>query len=121
MIKKHHKLMWSFSKSFIQSLKRPIFIYLTSLSFTSMLVFSFLFYIFERDSNSSVSSMFDSLYYTVTVMTGVGLGDIFPKTNLGRGLSMIMMLSGTVLFVSFTGVLAASILNVEADHSEKIQ
>ncbi|OYZ15125.1 MAG: hypothetical protein B7Y39_16630 [Bdellovibrio sp. 28-41-41] len=52
----------------------------------------------------------------MTVTTGVGLGDISPKTTPGKALSMVMMLSGTVIFVCFTAVLAASILAIEAEH-----
>lgn len=116
MIEKHHKFMWDFSRSFLQSLKRPVFIYLTTLALTAQLFFAFLFYMAESESNSSILTFFDSLYYTVTVMTGVGLGDIYPHTVWGKAISIVMMLSGTVIFVTFTGVLAASILEIESEH-----
>jgi voltage-gated potassium channel len=116
MLKAHHHFMWNFTRSFIKSLKRPVFVYLITLSFTLQILFSALFFHFEQESNVDVGSFFDSLYYTVSVMTGVGLGDIHPVTFLGKVVSMMMMLAGTAIFVSFTGVLAASILQIETEH-----
>lgn len=108
--------MWAFTRSFILSLRRPVFIYLTSLALTLQMVFASVFYWVEYGFNKSIETFFDSLYYTITVMTGVGLGDIYPVTTLGRIVSMVMMLSGTGIFVCFTGVLAASILQIESEH-----
>ncbi len=121
MLKGHHKLMWSFTRSFIKSFKRPVFIYLASLAVTAQIFFAAMFYIIEKNANPAVATFFDSLYFTVTVTTGVGLGDIFPRTTPGKALSMVMMLSGTVIFVCFTAVLAASILAIEAEHLKEKQ
>ena len=117
----HHKLMWSFTRSFIKSFKRPVFIYLASLAVTAQIFFAAMFYIIEKNFNPAVATFFDALYFTVTVTTGVGLGDIFPRTMPGKALSMVMMLSGTVIFVCFTAVLAASILAIEAEHLKEKQ
>ena len=70
----------------------------------------------EQGINPSVLSFFDAFYYTVTIMTGVGLGDIYPHTTYGKAISIVMMLSGTVIFVCFTAVLAALILAIESEH-----
>lgn len=116
MLKKHHRLMWGFTRSALKSFKRPVFAYLVTLVMTAQLGFALVFYYVEFGINPSINSFFDSLYYTVTLMTGVGLGDIHPVTTWGRVVSMIMMLSGTAIFVTFTAVLAASILQAEAEH-----
>jgi voltage-gated potassium channel len=88
-------------------------IYLTSLSFTVMGLYSAAFYMAEGDLNPNLHTYFESLYFTVTVMTGVGLGDITPVTIMGRIISMVMMLSGTAIFVCFTATLSASIMDIE--------
>jgi hypothetical protein len=116
MIKSHHQLMWSFTKSFLLSLRRPVFIYLSSLAVTAQLFFAGVFYWVEVGPSPHIHTLFDAFYYTVTVMTGVGLGDISPATAAGRWVSIFMMLSGTVIFVCFTGTLAASILEIESEH-----
>lgn len=112
-------MMWTFTRSLLSGLRRPVFIYLISLSFSMMLFFSFAMYFVEKIYNPGMATYFDTLYYTVTVMTGVGLGDLAPVTVMGKVLSMVMMLSGTGIFVCFTAVLAASILEIELNQYSK--
>lgn len=95
------------------SFRRPVMIYLTSLSFTVMGLYSAAFYMAEGEVNPRIHGYFESLYFTVTVMTGVGLGDIAPVTMTGQTIAMVMMLSGTAIFVCFTATLSASILDIE--------
>lgn len=108
--------MMSFTRSLLLSLRRPVMIYLTSLSFTLITVFSAAFYLAEHETNEKVASFFESLYFTTTVMTGVGLGDIVPVTMIGRMIAMAMMLAGTAIFVAFTATLSALILDIELQH-----
>lgn len=105
--------MWSFTRSVVVGLARPVMVYLTSLSFTMILFFSGVIFFFENGANEKIDGSLNALYYTVTVMTSVGLGDISPVTPAGKIVSMVMMLAGTALFASFTAVLAASIMDIE--------
>jgi len=105
--------MLSFTKRVFLSFRRPVFVYLATLSITVQLCFAGLFYAAEKGFNQAVPTFFDAFYYTVTIMTGVGLGDIHPTTLVGKAISIVMMLSGTVLFVCFAGVLTASIMQLE--------
>jgi len=115
-LKKHHDFMWSFTKSFLFSLKRPVFAYLLTLSTSIILLCSGLIYYFEAGQNPRLETPFDGLYYSVTVMTGVGFGDIAPITTAGRILTIGMMLLGTAIFVCYTAVLSVSILEIEMSH-----
>lgn len=119
MLRTHHKLMLDFTKSVIRSFKRPVFIYLVTLAATVQVFFAVVFFQIESGNNPAVNTFFDALYFTVTLMTGVGLGDIHAVTTLGKALSMVMMLSGTVIFITFTAVVAASILEIESEHLKK--
>ncbi len=118
-IRKHHRFMLSYTGSLVRALWRPVFTYLLTLSFTVMLICSFGIFYFEEATNGNINSFFDAAYYTVTVMTGVGLGDIAPVTTGGRALSMAMMLLGTAIFVSFTAVLSVTIMEIEVLHQEE--
>jgi voltage-gated potassium channel len=49
------------------------------------------------DSFSEALGRTDSLYFTVTVFTTVGFGDITPRSELARILTMIQMITGLVV------------------------
>ena len=100
----------------MKGLFRPVFAYLVTLSLTVIACCSVGIYYLERHTNPGIASILDAAYYSVTIMTSVGLGDIVPMTIGGRILSMMMMLLGTGIFVSFTAVLSAVILEIELDH-----
>lgn len=105
--------MVSYSQLLIRGLKKPVFVYLTTLSFTAILLCSFGIFFFESGHNPKIEGLFNSLYYSVTVVTGVGLGDIAPVTVAGKILSMAMMLLGTAIFVCFTASLASVLIDME--------
>jgi voltage-gated potassium channel Kch len=52
-------------------------------------------------------------------MTSVGYGDITPQTQLGKITAMAMMLLGTFIFVSFTGVIASTVIEAELEAKQK--
>ncbi len=107
--------MMGYTRKFLISLKRPVMIYMVTLSITAQLFFAAVFYWAEVDYNSKLVTFFDSLYFTVTLMTSVGLGDIVPVTFFGRVLSIVMMLAGTAIYVCFTAVLAAMIMETDPE------
>ena len=53
-------------------------------------------------------------------MTTVGFGDLVPRTDAGRVVAMLMMLSGTMIFVSFTAVVSSVILELELEHKKHL-
>jgi len=116
MIKKvrsHHNFMYSYLHEFIVSFKRPAMVFILFLIVTIVAISASLILNFEGPSNQNINSYFDAVYFTVTIITGVGLGDIAPITIYGRIISMVVMLAGTSLFVVATAVIASSIFNIE--------
>jgi voltage-gated potassium channel len=61
----------------------------------------------QPDAFTEALSRTDSLYFTVTVFATVGFGDIAPKTELARVVTMIQMLLGVVV----VGLIAKIFLN----------
>lgn len=46
-------------------------------------------------------SLLDSLYFSVVVLTTVGLGDFAPETNEGKAFTIIYLISGVGLMMAF--------------------
>jgi hypothetical protein len=112
-IKKHHDFMWGYTLSLLRGLSRPAFVFLAFISGSIILVTSFGFHHFNPQENLGVSDYVDVLYFVVTTITGVGFGDITPKTHVAKLVTMGLMLVGTALYVCFTATLATLILDVE--------
>lgn len=122
MIKKvrsHHKFMLSYLLALAKILIRPAMIFLFFLSTTLTTICSMIFHYFESLVNPKITQLFDSFYYIVTIVTGVGLGDIVPYTTEGRIISMIVMIIGTGIYISLMAVVATSILTIEQSNSLK--
>jgi voltage-gated potassium channel len=65
-----------------------------------LLVFASTFYVLERASAANFSQPLTrtgSLYFTVTVFSTVGFGDITPKSELARSLLTLQMLGDLVV------------------------
>ncbi|WP_066423844.1 ion transporter [Anabaena sp. 4-3] len=65
--------------------------------FAIIFVFSGLIYQVEHPVNSLYKTFFDAFYYSVVTMTTVGFGDVTPISELGRLLTVLMILTGVTL------------------------
>ena len=75
--------------------------------------------VFERNTpDATITSLPDGLWWAVTTITTVGYGDTFPRTSIGRGIGVALMLLGVALFGLITANLAA--LFVEEQESETL-
>jgi polar amino acid transport system substrate-binding protein len=61
----------------------------------------------RSDSQSSVTSWYEGVYWAVVTMTTVGYGDKTPKTYLGRALAVVWMVASLVLVSLLTTNLVA--------------
>ena len=103
----------------MSSFQRPAFLFLMAATLSLMGTAAVIFYFIEIGHNPGITDLFESLYFVVTTMTGVGFGDIVPKTFLGKIFSMCLMLLGTALFVTFTAFLSTLLIEAEIDFAEK--
>ncbi|BAW95456.1 ion transport protein [[Synechococcus] sp. NIES-970] len=66
--------------------------------FTIVFVYSGLIYQVEHDVNSAVFGNFlDALYFAVVTMTTVGFGDKTPISDLGKIVTLVMILTGIIV------------------------
>ena len=66
--------------------------------FTIIFVYSGLIYQVEHPVNSEVFTTFvDAMYFAIVTMTTVGFGDVTPISEMGRLLTVLMILTGVAL------------------------
>ncbi len=93
---------------------------------TALLLFmSVLMWLCERRKNPSEfggrgwRGIGSSIWWSAVTMTGVGYGDLAPKTTIGRGLAVFWMFASLLLIAGFTASMA-SILTTELLSTESI-
>ena len=52
-------------------------------------------------------SILDALYFSVTTLTTVGLGDFTPQTGIGKAFTIIYVLAGVGLILAFANAVLA--------------
>ena len=72
-------------------------------SIISLLVFIFfitaIVYVLEERINPEITTYMDALYFTVATLTTTGFGDITLHDDMGRVLSVVIMVFGVALFL----------------------
>lgn len=86
------------------------FISLTILGNLTIGLFAFVFYRMEGELNHDMGSYMDALWWSFSTATTVGYGDIIPLTDAGKVLGIILMLTGTALFATYTALFAHAII-----------
>ena len=61
----------------------------------------------ETAPDSKILTGGDALWWTLTTITTVGYGDLYPVTPAGRVVASILMIGGVGLFGSFTALVAS--------------
>jgi voltage-gated potassium channel len=75
---------------------------------------------FERDMpGGNIHSYPDALWWAVTTITTVGYGDRFPISPAGRGVAVVLMVSGIALFGIITASIAAYFVEQKADQQDQ--
>jgi voltage-gated potassium channel len=75
---------------------------------------------FERDMpNGNIHNYPDALWWAVTTITTVGYGDRFPMSAAGRGVAVVLMVSGIALFGIITASIAAYFVEQQADQQDQ--
>ncbi|MCH2108537.1 MAG: ion transporter, partial [Polyangiaceae bacterium] len=79
----------------------------------SVLAGTLLYFIEGSQPGTSFTSIPMSIYYAIVSITTVGFGDITPQTDLGRFLTMVLILSGYAVIAVPTGIVAADLSRAE--------
>lgn len=107
------------TRKIFKAFRHPTFIYLTIIGNGILIVATTTVYFLERNINPEMTSYFDYLWWGVSTTTTIGYGDILPITIPGRIIAMMLMYTGAVLFVTFTGVILTILMKEEVDRELK--
>jgi voltage-gated potassium channel len=65
-------------------------------------------YVLEEHVNPEIETLFDSIYWALITISTVGYGDISPVTDLGRTISMLIIVSGIAMISFATSVIVSA-------------
>jgi len=65
-------------------------------------------YVLEERVNPNIDSLFDATYWALITISTVGYGDISPVTDLGRSISMLVIVSGIAMISFATSVIVSA-------------
>jgi voltage-gated potassium channel len=66
---------------------------------------------FEQDAGGNIEDYEDAFWWAITTITTVGYGDRFPITPEGRGIAVLLMITGISLFSFITANIAAFLVS----------
>ncbi len=107
------KIISSISNNILRLFISPLFLYLTLIGNTIIISFAVVFWQIETPANPKLVSFIDALWWSFATATTVGYGDITPVTTSGKVLGILLMLTGTAIFASYTALFAEAILGFE--------
>ena len=108
------KILRSETRKLIGVFRVPTFLYLTVMGNLLLFVAVTAVYFLEKSApQPQIKTYFDAFWWGVSTITTVAYGDLLPQTIPGRIIGIILMYTGTVLFISFTGVLLTTLMKEE--------
>ena len=63
----------------------------------------------------NINTLFDGLWWSTTTVTGVGYGDLYPVTPLGRMIGIVLEVVGVLSFGLVVGLIANALHRREDD------
>lgn len=82
----------------------------------SVIVFAFIILqaeIYSRRDDIQIKSVFDAVYWLFITIATVGYGDYVPKSDIGKIVAILTVISGVFLFSFFSGSIASYLIDIK--------
>ena len=89
-----------------------------------LLIYTASLSVFDKERHlpgASINSFGKALWWSITTVTTVGYGDVYPVTNTGRVIAVLLMIGGISLVGVVTGALASWIIQRVAEEDAALQ
>src|SRR4051812_17432809 len=93
--------------------REPVFLWLTLLVNSLVLIAAAIVYIIEKDINSGIASFLDCYYWAMATTTTVGYGDVVVISDAGKFVAILLMMIGSLTHVFYTALFAQALLSPE--------
>ena len=95
-----------------------------TLSGVLLLIYTASLAVFDKERyqhGATINSFGKALWWSITTVTTVGYGDVYPVTNTGRVIAVLLMIGGISLVGVVTAALASWIIQTVAEEETEIQ
>lgn len=107
-----HKRIWLLMTA-------PIFIWVTVIFHSLIFACAFLLRYVELEVNPKLESPVNAIYWAFATVTTVGYGDVVPMTDIGKGLAILLMITGSMFAAIYTALFASTLLATELNQVER--
>jgi voltage-gated potassium channel len=98
-------------QNFTSVLSSKKFELLTLLIFVAIIIFvsAVLIYVMEANNpDSSIDTLFEAFYWALVTISTVGYGDLTPISDVGRGVAMLIIISGIAVLSFSTSIVVSA-------------
>jgi len=95
-----------------------------TVSGVSLLIYTASLAVFDKERylpGATINSFGKALWWSITTVTTIGYGDVYPVTNTGRVIAVLLMVGGISLVGVVTAALASWIIERVAEEETEIQ
>lgn len=89
---------------------QSVFLSVVLIAFTLIVTSSILVLNFESKAGGPIKTPFDAIWWSISTLTTVGYGDVYPVSIEGRMVAIVLMVAGVGIFGTFSGFIASWII-----------
>ncbi len=119
-VQRRLRIGWKhFRIQLLKVIRNPILLILTLVGNIILFSSAAIFYLVEKSVNPSVKGPEDAIWWAFVTISTVGYGDVVPVTIWGRILSVILMLTAGILFLTVVSLLSSVFIELDIQKIEE--